>query len=221
MGASCSAEHFCHEAAASCGPEAWQEQSPELHAGEHLEGGALHRVEVAATCLGLGIPGLQVYHTSILVDGIEYYFGPSGVNSTTDCGSHRNLRNKPSVLPMGRSRIPGEEMKRMVSKLFRAGSYDVIQKNCNTFSDCALYYLLGSRLGWRYRGLDQAGAALDKQDSALMQGLLQALGVGVYVPNPEAAGFNISESLKWLSDVRDARTARKHAYCEEVVRDIF
>lgn len=169
-------------------------------------GAGSHRVEVAATGLGLEIPGLQAFHTSVLVDGLEYYFGPSGVSVTEDCGSHRQLMSSPPiVLAMGFSQIPGEEMRRAVSPLFRAGSYDVLRKNCNSFSDCALCYLLGARLGWRFRGLDQVGATLGGQDSAIAQGLLRAAVGGTYIPNPVAAGFSLEESLRRLSKAREVR----------------
>lgn len=165
-----------------------------------------HKVEVAATGLGLEILGLQAVHTSVLVDGLEYYFDPSGVNVTEDCGSHRQVMSAPPVvLAMGYTPIPAEEMMRAVTPLFQAGSYDALLKNCNAFSDCALCYLLGTRLGWQYRGLDQVGAFLGRLDSTFAQGILRDVVGGDYVPNPAAAGFSISDSLQRLSEAREVR----------------
>ncbi|CAK0844183.1 unnamed protein product [Prorocentrum cordatum] len=165
---------------------------------------------MAATGLGLQVPGLQAFHTSVLVDGLEYCFGPSGVSVSKGCGSHRQfVSSPPTVLAMGYSRISGDEMRRALSPLFRAGSYDLLRKNCNAFSDCALYYLLGARLAWRYRGLDQIGAALGGQRSGLAQGILRAAVGGAYVPNPAAAGFSLDASLQKLSEAGEVRRSSK------------
>ncbi|CAK0829155.1 unnamed protein product [Prorocentrum cordatum] len=194
---------------AACHPisklELWPDELPEGIDETIYAGVKQHKVQLLATCLGVDVPGFRVFHTSVVVEDTEYYFGPSGVNTTTDCGSHKFLKNAPTMLTMGYSPIPGQEMRRVVSSLFRAGSYDALRKNCNSFSDCALYYLLGNRLEWRYRGLDQVGAALNRHDSALMNSILEAIGVGTYVPNPEAVGFDIEESLRWLNDAREVR----------------
>lgn len=181
--------------------------------GQHGAGVNLHNVQLLATNLGVDVPGFRVFHTSIVVDGTEYHFGPAGVNVTMDCGSHRLLKNSPTMLAMGCSPISGQEMRRVVSTLFRAGSYDVFRKNCNSFSDCALYYLLGTRLEWQYRGLDQIAAFMNSHSSGLVDSVLQALGLGTYVPNPAASGFDIGESLKWLSDAREVRRTHMDGSC--------
>merc|ERR1719510_412125 len=67
---------------------------------------------------------------------------------------------------------------------FLPGTYDLLRKNCNSFSDCALFVLLGRRLDEKYRSLEKIGAEWDKH-----MGLIQNFTGGNYKPNPQADGF--------------------------------
>jgi hypothetical protein len=85
-------------------------------------------------------------------------------------------------------------MLKALQPYFNAGTYDLLRKNCNCFTDCALFYLLGQRLDQKYRSLEKVGAAAD-QYVALIRGITG----GTYQPNPRADNFSsclVVEKLK-------------------------
>lgn len=153
-----------------------------------------HRVELAATRLGPSIAGLQAYHTSVVVDDVEYCFSMEGVTRGHDLKSHGHLPNAPAqVTYMGLTSIKGEAMQEYLRSHFKRGSYDLLRKNCNSFSDCSLYFLLDDRLDPKYRGLEQIGHAADKR-----AGLVQRLTGGDYLPNPEADPFSVEDIVGFI-----------------------
>merc|ERR1711920_447246 len=74
---------------------------------------------------------------------------------------------------------------RALAAHFKAGTYDILRKNCNSFTDCALYYCIGRRLDEQYRALEKLGADADRV------GLVRLLSLGDYVPNPNADDFDV------------------------------
>eukprot|EP00439_Symbiodinium_sp_Y106_P017688 s5256_g2.t1 len=78
---------------------------------------------------------------------------------------------------------------------FQPGSYDLLRKNCNTFTDCALYFLCGKRLDSLFRLLPKVDLVQDMRYKAVetlacmadeRTGILQSITRGEYSPNPEA-----------------------------------
>lgn len=159
----------------------------------------LHRpgqqVELAITPIGPKTPGLQAYHTSVVVDGVEFSFSNYGVQDAEDLLSHQHLGvcGDTEVVGMGLTSISADDMERALKPYFQEGTYDLLRKNCNSFSDCALFYLLDIRLDVSYRGLEQLGAAADQN-----AGVVQALSNGEYQPNPKADKFNLEQVMREL-----------------------
>jgi len=60
-------------------------------------------------------------------------------------------------MDLGTTRRTKAEMVRNLRQHFRPGTYDLLRKNCNSFSDCAMYFLLQQRLPAEYRTLEQLG----------------------------------------------------------------
>eukprot|EP00930_Biecheleria_cincta_P048802 TRINITY_DN34066_c0_g1_i1.p1 TRINITY_DN34066_c0_g1~~TRINITY_DN34066_c0_g1_i1.p1 ORF type:complete len:228 (-),score=41.32 TRINITY_DN34066_c0_g1_i1:75-737(-) len=154
-------------------------------------------VQLALTCLSpssaevLGVPA--AYHSSLLVDGDEYSFSRSGLVRAKGWLSHRHLSGPTLVLSMGESRLAGMAMAKALRNYFQPNTYDLLLKNCNHFSDCALFYLLGRRLPDKYKAAEQLGASVEK---AL--GLIKMLSLGDYKENPQAVGFDSQIVLKSL-----------------------
>ncbi|CAE8697287.1 unnamed protein product [Polarella glacialis] len=116
---------------------------------------ATNKVELAASEI-FGVPGIaRIYHTSVLVNGEEYYFSNGGIFCDRLLSSHRQAPHERRCL--GWSNRAGPQLLNALSSHFRPGSYDLLGKNCNTFSDCALYYLLRIRLERRYSAMDRVG----------------------------------------------------------------
>mmetsp|Transcript_38850 Transcript_38850/g.82640 ORF Transcript_38850/g.82640 Transcript_38850/m.82640 type:complete len:204 (-) Transcript_38850:35-646(-) len=151
-------------------------------------------VDLAATPLTPAVPGLQAFHTSILLNGAEYYFDKKGIVCGGDMRSHRmftKIHGKTLVKTMGLTTLTSEDMCAALRPYFESGTYDMLRKNCNSFSDCALFYLLDMRLDAQHRGLEQLGATVDMHAS-----VVQMLTEGKYHPNPKAAEFDIEQVIK-------------------------
>eukprot|EP00929_Paragymnodinium_shiwhaense_P077291 TRINITY_DN39800_c0_g1_i1.p1 TRINITY_DN39800_c0_g1~~TRINITY_DN39800_c0_g1_i1.p1 ORF type:complete len:192 (-),score=26.18 TRINITY_DN39800_c0_g1_i1:112-687(-) len=164
-----------------------------------------HRVELAVSKIkGLQLPGMQAYHTSVLVDGLEYSFDLTGVTSSKTLRSHENfpLENV-DVLHMGFSELSGYDLIFAVTPHFRPGTYDLLQKNCNSFSDCALYFLLGARLEG-FSVPDSVGATLERYTR-----LVYGLTLGGYQANAKAESFDINFALSVLGKVRVQAITKK------------
>mmetsp|Transcript_12248 Transcript_12248/g.22680 ORF Transcript_12248/g.22680 Transcript_12248/m.22680 type:complete len:255 (-) Transcript_12248:116-880(-) len=149
-----------------------------------------NKVQLAVSVLG-GVPGYTAYHSSVVVNDEEFFFSDGGVQSTRGLGSHNNPQNpnsKPKVIDMGMSAYSGSQLKAALERYFLPGTYDLLRKNCNSFSDCALFYLLHKRLDKSYRSLEQLGAS--------NMGLMQSLSNNQYTPNPKADSFDLEKLIK-------------------------
>mmetsp|Transcript_75479 Transcript_75479/g.157428 ORF Transcript_75479/g.157428 Transcript_75479/m.157428 type:complete len:323 (+) Transcript_75479:213-1181(+) len=156
---------------------------------------ACNRVELAASEL-FAVPGLATaYHTSILVNGEEFFFSDSGIFNDRALTSHQG---QPSErVQLGWSTKTGSQLLRALAPHFRAGTYDLLRKNCNSFSDCAAYYLLRKRLQGKYSALERMGMRASPD-------LLNRFTKGMYVPNQASEGFSIQTVLKAMDELGDA-----------------
>lgn len=145
-----------------------------------------HRIELTASVL-FGLPMLaSAYHTSVLVDGEEFFFSDSGIFRDHMLVSHEG---KPTErLELGYSDHSGLQLQMALDKHFKAGTYDLLRKNCNSFSDCALYFLLKQRLKGKYTILERLGSSGPQ--------LVGQVTGGTYAPNPISASFNVEEVIK-------------------------
>jgi len=147
-----------------------------------------HEVELAVSPLA-GLRGFAGYHTSVLVAGEEYYFSPVGISCSPKLSSHEST----SALRLefvGLSQYSGTDLLDVLSEHFKPGTYDLLRKNCNSFSDCAIFFLCGQRLESGYRSIERLGRAAD--DHA---GLVQSLSRGEYRPNQQAASFDLDQVI--------------------------
>merc|ERR1719469_816826 len=99
----------------------------------------------------------QAYHTAVVVDDMEYAFTCSGLIEFVHSG------DKKTVKDLGVTTICGDAMLKTLGPHFMPGTYDLLRKNCNSFSDCALFLLLGKRLDQKYTQLEQIGASADER----------------------------------------------------------
>jgi len=162
-------------------------------------GAAGYSIELAASKLGPGFPGFQAYHTSVKVDDLEYSFSGDGIVIGRGLPSHVRMADKPQVLYMGLTRISGEDLKEQLGRFFKRGTYDLLRKNCNSFTDCALFFLLDSRLDPGYRGLEQLGHMADRQ-----AGIVQAITEGGYRPNPNADKFSVEFTISEIDKIKSS-----------------
>jgi len=144
----------------------------------------------------------SAYHTSIIIDDKEYSFNQHGISAGIYTQSHQGLRNKSKteMLDVGVSYKSGADLCRALAPFFREGSYDLLRKNCNSFSACAVSFLLGGRLQDRFQAMERLAA-----DSP---NLVQIFTLGDYKPNAKADHFNQQEVCEMVSLGRPAMAPR-------------
>lgn len=156
------------------------------------DGDSRYRVRLVVSSLIGGCWAKDAYHTSIVVDDFEFAFNHLGiVNQRLDAGDHASHDGQ--MIDLGFSTISGHQMKLLLEPYFQAGSYDMLRKNCNNFSDCALFCLLGHRLDVKYRKLERVGTWVDD-----WTGLMPLLSGFQYTCNPKARDFNLVEVLQYI-----------------------
>lgn len=137
------------------------------------------------------------YHTSIAIGDTEYSFDSSGVTISKVWFTHSmmwpTLQSPAVVLHLGFTNVQSGMLAEILNPHFRPGTYDLLLKNCNAFSNAALFFLLGTQLDNKYTALDRAGAVIDKRS-----GLVQMLSIGGYIPNPKARDFQLEKVLAIL-----------------------
>ncbi|CAE7253448.1 unnamed protein product, partial [Symbiodinium pilosum] len=124
----------------------------------------------------------------------EYYFSPTGIHCYPKIYSHPE--EGVTKIFIGLSEASGAEMLGYLNDHFQVGSYDLLRKNCNAFTDCALYFLCGKRLDMRYKAVETIAAMANERT-----GILQSITRGEYSPNPESEDFNLQAILQEI-DVR-------------------
>lgn len=166
-------------------------------------------VEVAASVL-FGIPPLATaYHTSIVVDGEEYFFSDSGMCADTKLISHQGSPSE--KWQAGRTDFSGSDLWRALQEHFKPGTYDLLRKNCNSFTDAAMFFMIGKRLDKRYSEAERMGQSTPD--------MVQA--IGMYAPNPIAVGFCIEAVIGALGKMDTSSfQGKKAAVQRELSEDL-
>lgn len=159
--------------------------------GAHLAGNASQdpdrprKVTLVLSDMGLPrIPGVgRAVHSSVMIDLIEYEFAGNGIRRSNGPKSHERFGGKPEFIEMGYTSKGGRHLMAKLGNTFPAGTYDLLRKNCNTFSDCALFYLVGQRMQDEHRALEKIGNTLNKYTN-----IVSSIFSG-YEPNPKADNF--------------------------------
>lgn len=187
------------EALKVCGLKRVSERSPASFTSGHGPDSVSmsHKVQLAVSALG-GVPGATAYHSSVLVDGEEFSFSAGGISRAAGPASHRQAPGKPRILEMGTSAQSGVQLMAVLGPHFEPGTYDLLRKNCNSFSDCALYYLVKQRISNEYRALERFGGQ--------MPALLRAVSQGTYQPNASAEAFDHEGLIRNLDPEKQWKT---------------
>jgi len=144
---------------------------------------------VISSFLNIGGVGIG-YHTSVAVNGKEYFFDICGICGCDGICSHGKASK--TVIDCGFSPKSGDELVFVLMPHFLRGTYDLLFKNCNSFTDVALHFLLGIRL-------DESYSAVEKrlgQKPAL--NLVRMLTNGTYEPNVSAVNFTADSVIAEL-----------------------
>lgn len=148
------------------------------------------KVVLAVSPIGR-LRGVAGYHTSVLVGGRELCFGISGISTFRRQLSHQENPDL-QLIDVGVSCCCYKEVRRVLRKHFLPGTYDILRKNCNSFTDCALYMMCEQRLAWHFRGLDAIGRTADAN------GVLRSLLPSRYRPNPLSVEWQVEDVIEMI-----------------------
>lgn len=128
----------------------------------------------------LGIQIDAVYHTSIVLDNIEYYFG-QGVQTCRAGATHHGQPME--KIKLGRTDLPIEiilEYLESLKEVYTPESYDLFAHNCNNFSNDFAMFLVGRGIPDHITSLPETvlntpfGQMLRPQIDAAMRPITQA-----------------------------------------------
>lgn len=154
-----------------------------------------HRVQLVLSPL-IRVPAVKAYHSSVLIDGKEFWFSLNGLSMGKEEGliSHQRCYDSPHIIEMGHSNYAPQDLIEALGPHFRPGSYDMVRKNCNSFSDCAIFFLLSRRLSAGYYMLDTLAAGCPS--------VAQMILGKSYAPNPKAENFSVEAIISGIGSRR-------------------
>jgi len=152
-------------------------QTSQVSYGSH--GGSGQAVQIAATEL-VSVGGVAAYHTSVVIGREEYMFDASGIVCLPAFFSHLTCRAKKNgpmdmqVHRIGETKLSGTDLIEVLDPFFQPGSYDVLRKNCNSFTRVAVYYLTRKKIGHRFSRVEKALLSTAPLSTNVLNALLWA-----------------------------------------------
>jgi len=111
-----------------------------------------------------------IYHTSVVVGGVEYFYG-HGIYRKIPGSTHHG--HPMEILSLGRTDLPSEVVDEYVESLeliYTPEAYDLFQNNCNNFSQDLSVFLVGKDIPSKIRELPQT--FLGTPMGQMMRGML-------------------------------------------------
>ncbi|GAB1215442.1 hypothetical protein ATERTT37_004632 [Aspergillus terreus] len=133
-----------------------------------------------------------IYHTSLVLNGVEYYFG-QGIQTAIPGTTHHG--EPMERIHLGQTEIPTdvvEEYLQSLAEIYTPESYDLFLHNCNNFTQDLAMFLVGKSIPEHIRNLPQTflstplGQMLKPQIESALRGVTQAPGTALQ-PAPAAA----------------------------------
>ncbi|KAL4965509.1 bifunctional C97 family peptidase/thioredoxin family protein [Aspergillus stella-maris] len=149
-----------------------------------------------ARMYSMALTGTQIdaiYHTSLVFNNIEYYFGQGIQTSYPGATHHGQPMEK---IHMGKSELPAEVMEeylQSLSSIYTPESYDLFLHNCNNFTQDLAMFLVGKSIPEHIRNLPSTflatplGQMLKPQIEGALRGVTQAPAPGLPGPSMPAA----------------------------------
>ncbi|KAJ5945665.1 hypothetical protein N7454_002504 [Penicillium verhagenii] len=133
-----------------------------------------------------------IYHTSIVVGGMEYYFG-QGIQTAIPGSTHHGQPME--RIHLGSTELPTdviEEYLGSLAEIYTPESYDLFLHNCNNFTQDFSMFLVGKSIPEKIRNLPSTfldtpfGQMMKPQIESALKGVTQGGGAGP-IPGPSAA----------------------------------
>ncbi|CAE8632539.1 unnamed protein product [Polarella glacialis] len=137
----------------------------------------------------------NAYHTSVVIGGTEFSFGGEGIRTSVPLQTHAHMKNPTEVEDLGDTYASPYAMMDMLAPWFQPGTYDLICKNCHSFSDSAVFFMLGIRLASKYNRIEKLGKAGQKRVG--LMSALKVIGLN-YQANPYSQGFAVEDVLQHI-----------------------
>ncbi|KAL2838831.1 PUL domain-containing protein [Aspergillus pseudoustus] len=159
-----------------------------------------------------------VYHTSLVFNNVEYYFG-QGIQTARPGSTHHGQPME--KIHMGKSELPFEvieEYLQSLTSIYTPESYDLFLHNCNNFTQDLAMFLLGKSIPQHIRNLPQTflntpfGQMLKPQIEGALRGVTQAPGPGLQQPAAIQPPQNKVHIVTNLSEL-DARMSSASKSC--------
>ncbi|CAI7677322.1 unnamed protein product [Penicillium palitans] len=125
-----------------------------------------------------------IYHTSIVLNGIEYYFG-QGIQTAAPGSTHHGQPME--VVKLGTTELPSdviEEYLGSLATIYTPESYDLFLHNCNNFTQDLSMFLVGKSIPEHIINLPRAfletpfGQMMKPQIEMALKGVTQGTGTG-------------------------------------------
>ncbi|KGO75477.1 protein of unknown function DUF862, eukaryotic [Penicillium italicum] len=141
-----------------------------------------------ARMYSLALTGTQIdaiYHTSIVLNGVEYYFG-HGIQTAVPGSTHHGQPME--VVKLGTTEIPIEIVEEYLSSLatiYTPESYDLFLHNCNNFTQDFSLFLVSKSIPDHIINLPRTfletpfGQMMKPQIEMALKGVTQGTGTGV------------------------------------------
>ncbi|CAG8925596.1 unnamed protein product [Penicillium salamii] len=147
-----------------------------------------------ARMYSLALTGTQmdaIYHTSIVLNGTEYYFG-QGIQTSVPGSTHHGQPME--VVKLGTTELPSdviEEYLGSLATIYTPESYDLFLHNCNNFTQDLSMFLVGKSIPEHIINLPQTfletpfGQMMKPQIESALKGVTQGTGPSP-IPGPSA-----------------------------------
>lgn len=159
-----------------------------------------------------------VYHTSIIMGGVEYFFG-AGVQM---CNAGQSHHGRPmETIPLGETALPEDlilEYLNSLKEIYTPESYDLFMHNCNNFSNDFAMFLVGKGIPDHITSLPKTvldtpfGQMLRPQLDRSMRSVTQA-------PVPSPSKSNSQASLPMRNGATNGHVANGRAPSQGIVRN--
>ncbi|KAL4802170.1 PUL domain-containing protein [Aspergillus unguis] len=173
-----------------------------------------------ARMYSLALTGTQIdaiYHTSLVFNNVEYYFG-QGIQTARPGSTHHGQPME--KIHMGKSELPVEvveEYLQSLNEIYTPESYDLFLHNCNNFTQDLAMFLVGNSIPEHIRSLPETflrtpfGQMLKPQIEGALRGVVQAPGPGLQGPTHAPAPVqkvkvvtNVNELEKQLASASNS-----------------
>ncbi|BCR99475.1 bifunctional C97 family peptidase/thioredoxin family protein [Aspergillus luchuensis] len=140
-----------------------------------------------ARMYSLALTGTQIdaiYHTSLVLNGVEYYFG-QGIQTAVPGSTHHGQPME--KLHLGKTELPMdviEEYIQSLAEIYTPESYDLFLHNCNNFTQDLAMFALGKGIPEHIQNLPQTflstpfGQMMKPQIEMALRGVTQGTGAG-------------------------------------------